>query len=225
MVFFVIFDYNSNFINLSKAMRGLILFISVGTADRQFANISPSLGVMKSIGWMSNLPEDPGTEVDAECKKEYGFAGYHCCPRQGGHLNAVFKGSGSAMLTYGNCGKDGYVWVSINEKEINRCTKGMKNVATFSYKKGDILRIQEFKGVIKIYSFDLHISSMKKYCNNKNITIIKLIGNGCKMQCNRFLYFGQSELLVPVLNMRTMMDSETVRNQWKHMKRKTLYVM
>ena len=112
----------------------------------------------------------------------------------------------------------------INEKEINRCTKGMKNVATFSYKKGDILRIQEFKGVIKIYSFDLHISSMKKYCNNKNITI-KLIGNGCKMQGNTFLYFGQSELLVPVLNMRTMMDSETVRNRWKHMTRKTLYVM
>ena len=186
-------------------MRSFILFISVGTADRHFANISPSLGFMKSIGWMSNLPEDPGTEVDAECTKEYGFAGYHCCPRQGGHLNAVFKGSGSAMLAYGNCGKDGYVWVSINEKEINRCTKGMKNVATFSYKKGDILRIDEFKGVIKIYSFDLHISSMKKYCNNKNITI-KLIGNGCKMQSNTFLYFGQSELLVPVLNMRTMMD-------------------
>ena len=109
---------------------------------------------MKSIGWKSNLPEDPGTDVDAECTKEYGFAGYHCCPRKGGHLSAVFKGSGSAMLAYGNCGKDGYVWVSINGKEFNRCTKGMKNVATFSYKKGDILRIQEFKGVIKIYSFD-----------------------------------------------------------------------
>ena len=187
MVFLVIFDYNSNrFINLSKAMRSFILFISVGTADKQFANISPSLGVMKSIGWMSNLPEDPGTEVDAECTKEYGFAGYHCCPRQGGHLNAVFKGSGSAMLAYGNCGKDGYVWVSINGKEFSRCAKGMKNVATFSYKKGDILRIDEFKGVIKIYSFDLHISSMKKYCNNKNITILKLICNGLRCKVIHF---------------------------------------
>ena len=155
------YQNKSRLINVSDVMRSFISFISVGTADRQFANISPSLGVMKSIGWMSNLPEDPGTEVDAECKKEYGFAGYHCCPRQGGHLNAVFKGSGSAMLAYGNCGKDGYVWVSINGKEFNRCNKGRKNVATFSYKKGDILRIEEFKGVIKIYAFELHISSMK----------------------------------------------------------------
>ena len=179
MGFFVHFYYNLNskarLINVTDVMRNVISFISVGTADRQLANISPSLSVMKSMGWVSDLPEDPGSDVDTECKKEYGFAGYHCCPRKGGYLSATFKGSGSAMLAYGNCGKDGYVWVSINEKEINRCTKGMKNVATFSYKKGDILRIQEFKGVIKIYSFDLHISSMKKCCYNKNITIKKKV--------------------------------------------------
>ena len=112
------------------------------------------------------------------------------------------------MLAYGNCGKDGYVWVSINGKEFNRCNKGMKNVATFSYKKGDILRIQEFQGVIKIYSFGLHISSMKKYCNNKNITI-KLIGNGCKTQCNKFLYLTYQffvSIYIPEISAREQLD-------------------
>ena len=66
------------------------------------------------------------------------------------------------MLEYGNCGKNGYVWVSINGQEFSRCSKGMDNVATFSYEKGDILKINEFNGVIKIYSFDLYLSSMQK---------------------------------------------------------------
>ena len=117
---------------------------------------------MKSMGWESNLSEEPGAEVDNVCKEEYGFSGYHCCPRSGGYLVTIFKSAGSAMLEYGNCGKNGYVWVSINDQEFSRCAKGMDNVATFSYKKGDILKINEFNGVIKIYSFDLYLSSMQK---------------------------------------------------------------
>ena len=67
--------------------------------------------------------------------------------------SATFKGSGSVELDYGNCYTSGAVTVYKNGVQISQAAASQNSVqATFTFVPGDVLRIEESLGIIKINS-------------------------------------------------------------------------
>ena len=83
-----------------------------------------------------------------------GFWGYiYGCPIGG--VKAQFAGTGRATLDFGACHYKGSVKVYLNEKVIETTTQLTKTV-TFVYKRGDVLKIEEWgMSIVKINSFKL----------------------------------------------------------------------
>ena len=73
-----------------------------------------------------------------------------------GFVQAIFRGSGHAMLGFGNCYQVGVTNVYLNGQLIGSAGPRQNSHVSFLYKGGDILRIAEEKaGIIKINSLQL----------------------------------------------------------------------
>ena len=74
-----------------------------------------------------------------------------------GTIAATFQGSGSAVLSYGNCYGDGDVIVSLNGNEISRIWGLLfEKEISFGFAKGDILEVKEHLGIIKLNAFKIN---------------------------------------------------------------------
>ena len=78
-----------------------------------------------------------------------GFWGYlYGCPIGG--VKAQFEGTGTATLSFGSCHYKGSVKVYLNEKIIQTTTT-LTETVTFVYKRGDVLKIEEWgMSIVKI---------------------------------------------------------------------------
>ena len=113
---------------------------------------------MVENGWSADVDYSNGKdwnkahEQDCSTETFYGYRGGNLV----GSVSANFKGSGRGTLSYGNCYKTGYVSVSINGIEISRSTSNSQDVVNFQYRRGDILKIEEYDtAIIKLYSLEL----------------------------------------------------------------------
>ena len=84
------------------------------------------------------------------------FYGYICGDHVG-EVFAIFKGSGKATLSFGNCYNMGHVIVKLNDKQLSLATANTpKKEITFHYLKHDVLTIQKIGvAIIKLNSLDL----------------------------------------------------------------------
>jgi hypothetical protein len=128
-----------------------------GGVDEHFAKLT-SESVMVKNGWSADLDYSNGNdwnkahERDCSTATFYGYRGGNLV----GSVSANFKGSGQGTLSYGNCYKTGYVMVSMNGVEIGRSTTNSQDLVKFQYRRGDVLKIEEFDtAIIKLYSLDL----------------------------------------------------------------------
>ena len=81
----------------------------------------------------------------------YGYCSGSCV----GSVSAVFQGSGTATLDFGNC-HSGTVQVFLNGDEIDSATRYVKNkTITFPFFIGDKLRVQETHAIVKLNSLKI----------------------------------------------------------------------
>ena len=70
-----------------------------------------------------------------------------------GTISATLKGSGQAVLSFGNCYKQGNVRVTLNRTQIGWANSYQRVDVTFNYSTGDILLFEELDySIIKLYS-------------------------------------------------------------------------
>ena len=75
-----------------------------------------------------------------------------------GYVSAIFSGIGTAILAYGNCDSDTqkFVRVLLNGNVLQRCGGNTRRQISFSYNRGDVVRLEETKSIIEIRSLELH---------------------------------------------------------------------
>ena len=75
-----------------------------------------------------------------------------------GFVEATFRGSGNAILGFGNCCDKcrGVTNVYLNGRLIGSAGPHQNSQVNFKYKGGDILRVTEQNGVIRINSLKLN---------------------------------------------------------------------
>ena len=109
---------------------------------------------MEKNGWIvdtsNNIPYWQKELNDRFCNSDsfYGFkSGYDV-----GTVTAIFRGHGRAFLNFGNCGKQGYTKVFLNNLCIGIAgPKTPSKDISFHYSPGSILFIEEhFSGIIKL---------------------------------------------------------------------------
>ena len=134
--------------------------------DDKLSNLVSRIDMEKN-GWnTTNMNNFDGN--DETCCKERECTYPQCTvPRQctfygslGGNdigsISTIFKGSGKAILSYGNCYPEGNVLVFLNDKELDRTSSlESQKAVSFRFRKGDVLKIEEDLAVIKLYSFVL----------------------------------------------------------------------
>ena len=108
-----------------------------------------SKSVMMRNGWIIDVEfsngedKDENNEISCQSKQFYGY-------KEGiavGSVSTIFKGSGKANFKYENCGKRGYVTVSLNGIELERIRSSYSTVS-FQYHTGDLLEIKEVNSTI-----------------------------------------------------------------------------
>ena len=118
-------------------------------------------GTMEAGGWITSGAPDQIPSYYAKCggsNNFWGFAG----GEPNGFVEATFRGSGNAILGFGNCVECGVTNVYLNGKLIGSAGPHQNSHVNFKYKGGDILRVTEEKvGVIRINS--LKLSCQSKY--------------------------------------------------------------
>ena len=119
---------------------------------------------MVKNGWNADVDYSNGDdwndahEKNCSASSFYGYRGGDLV----GSVSAIFKGSGKGILSYGNCYYTGYVLVSLNGVELGRSSSNSKGVVTFQYRRGDVLKIEEYNtAIIKLYSFVLQDSGKR----------------------------------------------------------------
>ena len=96
--------------------------------------------------WSTEYPINCGTQT---------FYGYHG-DQKIGSVSTAFKGSGNATLIFGNCYKKGFVEVLLNEKQLKQANQEKYKTVSFSFNRGDILKIREVNtAIIKLYYFGI----------------------------------------------------------------------
>ena len=76
-----------------------------------------------------------------------------------GAISAIFKGSGVATLTFGNCwgSATGDVIAYLNSNIIGNARHGQNITVTFDFSRGDILTLAEYNtAIIKLYNLEIN---------------------------------------------------------------------
>ena len=121
-------------------------------------------------GWKIDLPypedDDPYSAYQS-CGGD-SFFGYPGAYREG-RMSAIFRKTGNASLSIGNCRDKGTVVVSLNKTELETIRANGKTTVEFTYHPTDVLEIQtDNDAIIKLYDLQL---SCKGTCflENKNL--------------------------------------------------------
>ena len=80
------------------------------------------------------------------------------------YISMTLKGSGEARLRYGNCqniSTSSTVKVYVNGYEISKADSGQTQEIAFEFNHGDILKIEEDTGIIKLHQLHWNCSSKK----------------------------------------------------------------
>ena len=72
-----------------------------------------------------------------------------------GSILAIFKGSGTAKLIYGNCWGDNEVAVYLNHNKISSTYGNVTKEISFNFIYGNTLRIVEAGAIIKLHSLTI----------------------------------------------------------------------
>ena len=108
---------------------------------------------MEKNGWTidvehSNLDDSDADNNEHRCGTET-FYGWKKDPPA--KVSTTFMGYGEAKLSFGNCYTRGVVVATLNNNELSRASGYKKNVAiSFNYKKGDVLMLKDYEGIIKL---------------------------------------------------------------------------
>ena len=99
---------------------------------------------------------------------------WYCSGKAIGSIKTVFKGSGKATLHFGNCNRKGTVKVFLNDdlkstaetRMRNGRREGERNNVAIEFKKGDELKIMEYKSaILELYSFTVKCNAGSAGCS------------------------------------------------------------
>ena len=127
--------------------------------DIGFSNVQSRLE-MEENGWIFHVSHSDMVFHGERCGNN-GWFGFYS-GRSVGSISAHFKGSGTAMLIYGNCWIHNVVAVYLNHHKISLAygNETHKEIS-FNFISGDMLRVEEDGAIIKLHS--LTISCDGKY--------------------------------------------------------------
>ena len=112
---------------------------------------------MESNGWVFNVGHSMNLYTEAyhdQCGGETWYGWTTNSPV--GSLHIVLTGSGQAVMSYGNCYESGVVKLFLNGELISSAQGNVKNkVQEFRFSSGDVLKITEQDGIIKLNSFEI----------------------------------------------------------------------
>ena len=115
---------------------------------------------MEENGWIFHVSHSDMSLHGDRCDNN-GWFGFYSGSSVGSIL-AIFKGSGTARLVYGNCWSDKEVSVYLNLNKISSVHGNQTKLEiVFNFISGDKLQIQEHGAIIKLHS--LTISCDGKY--------------------------------------------------------------
>ena len=125
---------------------------------------------MEQSGWIINAAvSHEGT--DAVCgssitkNSQISNTWYGFTPGQvPAYISIALEGSGEARLRYGNCqniSTSSTVKVYVNGYEISKADSGQTQEIAFEFNHGDILKIEEDTGIIKLHQLHWNCSSKK----------------------------------------------------------------
>ena len=137
--------------------------------DKKLENLRDA-NVMEDNGWKIHCNKKVVSAFSQREKDLCGSETWFGSQRNNaiGWVNATFVGSGTATLNFGNCWKEGNVWVYLNDKELSNVSNGTPTKEiTFSYSESDILGIKEDNAIIKLNSLKLKRTGMQfmQQCN------------------------------------------------------------
>ena len=79
-----------------------------------------------------------------------------------GSISTIFRRSGFAKLSFGNCWRNKEVIAYLNHRQISYASGGeMRKEISFNFTTGDTLRIKEDGGIIKINSLIISCTTCK----------------------------------------------------------------
>ena len=117
---------------------------------------------MESNGWVFDVTQSMGSTYANNCGVEswYGWTSYTAV----GSIETVLQGSGMAILNYGNCYYKGVVKVYLNGNLISVAGAHVKDkLAEIPFSNGDLLKITEESGIIKLNSFEINCPGKYQY--------------------------------------------------------------
>ena len=125
--------------------------------DIALGDVSSDSTMMKN-GWNVDIEhsntKDWSQDYLVNCGT-HSFYGYHGAQKVGS-VSATFKGSGNATLIFGNCYKEGFVEVLLNEEQLKQANQEKYKTVAFSYRRGDILKIRGVNiAIMKLYYFGI----------------------------------------------------------------------
>ena len=132
-------------------------------ADSALSDVS-SQQSMEENGWSFSITDSEPEKHSSKCGKGtwYGMSSGSAI----GKVNAVFIGTGSATLVYGNCWTGNTVKVWLNNKKLAVANgNALEKQVTFHFTKGDKLQIEEHGSIIKLNSLTIS-------CDGKNSFIL-----------------------------------------------------
>ena len=129
--------------------------------DHSLQNVR-TRGTMEAGGWKTSGAPDQISSYYAKCGGSNNFWGL-AAGEPDGFVQATFRGSGNAILEFGNCvGPHGATNVYLNGQLIGSAGPHQTSHVNFKYRGGDILRITEVRtGVIRINSLKLNCQGMR----------------------------------------------------------------
>ena len=127
--------------------------------DMGLSNVK-SRSTMEENGWIFHVSHSDMLLHGDICGNN-GWFGFYSGTSVGS-ISAIFKGSGTAKLIYGNCWSDREVAVYLNRKKISSVRGNQTQLElSFNFISGDKLQIEEDGAIIKLHS--LTISCDGKY--------------------------------------------------------------
>ena len=127
--------------------------------DMELSNVE-SRASMEENGWRFRVSHSD-MSLHGDICGNTGWFGFYSGTSVGG-IYAIFKGSGTASLIYGNCWTDNKVDVYLDHNKLSSAYGNQTKLETsFNFVSGDKLQIQEDGAIIKLHS--LTISCGGKY--------------------------------------------------------------
>ena len=109
---------------------------------------------MSKNGWTFNTQENKPSDFSIQCGSSTWYGWSH--DDLIGLVSATFSGKGVGTIKFGNCGMDGFVLGLLGHEQLGLAHKNESVSASFSYKPGSTMQIQEIgSAIIKLHEMTL----------------------------------------------------------------------